>query len=159
MSESSDKLHYKVSDLMQGTVMSTTRSQSVEHARKVMHEHHVNCLPVADSDNQPIGILTTSDLMDGKSDTRRVGDVMSSSVLTIPLYADASLAAKTMRKHHTHHLIVVDEKRIVGVLSSFDLLLVLEDKRATKKRDRKTVRPRRLSGGRRETEIHGHVEE
>ena len=157
MSTPTDKLHYKVSDLMQASVMSTTRSQSIEHARKVMHERHVNCLPVAGPDNEPVGILTTSDLMDGKSETRHVSDVMSKAVYTVPLYADASIAAKMMRKHHVHHLVVVDEKRIAGILSSFDLLLVLEDKRATKKHDRKPVRPRRLSGGRRETDIHGHV--
>ena len=157
MTKPTEKLHYKVNELMQATVMVTTRSQTVEHARKVMHEHHVNCLPVAGPEGEVVGILTSTDLLDGKSDGRKVSDVMTRTVQTVPLYADASLAARTMRKHHLHHLVVVDEKKIVGVLSTFDLLEILEDKHSTRKNDRVAKKPRRLSGGRRETDVHGHT--
>jgi signal-transduction protein with cAMP-binding, CBS, and nucleotidyltransferase domain len=34
-----------------------------------------------------------------------------------------------MRNHHIHHLVVTHENEIVGVLSSFDLLQLVEDHR------------------------------
>jgi len=157
MSPPNEKLHYRVADLMQASVMTATRAQTVEHARKIMHERRVSCLPVVDPEGRPVGILTSTDLLDGKSDSRRVSEVMSKEVVTVPLYADVSLAAKTMRKHHLHHLVVTDEKKIVGVLSTFDLLQVLEHKDATKKPARESIKHKRRPGGRRDVNIHGHT--
>jgi predicted transcriptional regulator len=54
---------------------------------------------------------------------------MSKEVLTIPKYSGIHIAARVMRNHHIHHLIVTHEKKIVGVLSSFDLLTLVEDHR------------------------------
>ena len=54
---------------------------------------------------------------------------MSDGVLTIPQYNDVSQAARTMRNHKIHHLIVTHEKKLVGVLSSFDLLQLVEGRR------------------------------
>ena len=104
---------------------------------------------VLDGEGALAGIVTTTDLLDHVSDAAPVSSVMAKKVHTVPLYADVSLAARTMRNHHIHHLVVVHEKKIVGVLSSFDVLKVVEDKHATKKGSRTVKKARRLSGGNR----------
>ena len=50
-------------------------------------------------------------------------------VITIPEYNDASAAARVMRNHKIHHVVVTKEKEIVGIISSFDLLQLVEDHR------------------------------
>ena len=47
----------------------------------------------------------------------------------MPAYSDPALAATLMRKQHIHHLVVTHEQKVLGILSSFDLLQLLEGKR------------------------------
>jgi CBS domain-containing protein len=158
MKPSTNKLHVKVADLMQSPAMNTTPSQTVGRVRKVMREHHISCMPVADAHGHPIGIVTATDLLPPGSDERHVSQVMAKNVQTVPLYADIALAARTMRKHHIHHIVVVEEKKIVGVISSFDVLRIVEEHafKAVKPPDR--PKHRRRSGGKRDVNIHGHTE-
>ena len=50
-------------------------------------------------------------------------------MLTVPQYGDPSLAARIMRNHKIHHVIVTHEQKVVGIISSFDLLKLVEDHR------------------------------
>ena len=54
---------------------------------------------------------------------------MPREVRTVARYAAPAVAAQLMRKHRIHHLVVTDEQKIVGVLSSYDLLQLVEEKR------------------------------
>ena len=60
---------------------------------------------------------------------------MTTKVYTIPSYSDVHIAARIMRNHHINHIIVSDEKKIVGVLSAYDLLKLVEDHRFVMKNE------------------------
>jgi CBS domain-containing protein len=122
-------VNIKVDDIMVPLVMTTTPHRSIGHVREVMSEHRVSCIPVVDSEEEPVGIVTSTDLLGDFPDSKPVGQVMSDKVLTVPRYADPSLAARIMRNHHVHHLVVTHEKKLVGIVSSFDLLQLVEDHR------------------------------
>jgi signal-transduction protein with cAMP-binding, CBS, and nucleotidyltransferase domain len=55
--------------------------------------------------------------------------VMTKSVYTVPLYADAHIAARVTRNHKIHHMAVAHEQQPVGILSALDLLRLVEDHR------------------------------
>ena len=63
---------------------------------------------------------------DGTTPLRKV---MSHHPHTIPQYNDISAAARLMRNRRVHHVLVTHEQKLVGILSSFDLLKLMEDKR------------------------------
>ena len=50
-------------------------------------------------------------------------------VYTVPKYDDVSVAARVMRNHKIHRVIVTHEQEVVGVLSAFDLLELVEGHR------------------------------
>jgi CBS domain-containing protein len=52
---------------------------------------------------------------------------MSNMVVIIGAIAPASEAARLMRKHRFNHMVVTDNGRAVAMLSSFDLLKLLEE--------------------------------
>ncbi|MGI9383563.1 MAG: CBS domain-containing protein, partial [Methyloligellaceae bacterium] len=54
---------------------------------------------------------------------------MSDHVIVVPAYNDASVAARIMRKRKIHHVVVTHEKKVVGIISSFDLLKLVEGRR------------------------------
>ena len=138
-----------IEDLMTTQVLTATRHQTVGHVRGLLSKHGIHSMPVVTPDGEPEGIITSSDLIDGPSDETPVGKVMTRKVYTIPKYSGLHVAARIMRNHGIHHLIVTHEKKIVGVLSSFDLLRLVEDKRFTMKNMASTSR---RGGGKRRKE-------
>jgi len=87
-----------------------------------MHAHGVHALPVVDEQDQPLGILTSSDLVDALPATLPVHRVMTRAVVEVPPDADPEAAAQAMVNHRIHHLLVTDKGRLVGILSALDLL-------------------------------------
>jgi CBS-domain-containing membrane protein len=118
-----------VADVMTEQVMRVTRQQSIGHVRELLGRHGIHALPVVNGENEPIGIVTSLDLVGQTNDEAPVGQLMTRGVYTIPKYADVHLAARIMRNHHIHHLIVTHEREIVGLVSTFDLLRLIENKR------------------------------
>jgi predicted transcriptional regulator len=119
----------KIEDLMIHQVMTVTRHQTIGHVRDLLSKHSIHSLPVIDNDWEPVGIVTSSDVIESLADETLIGKVMTRKVYTVARYASPHIAARTMRKHHIHHLVVTHEQKIVGIVSSFDLLRLIEDKR------------------------------
>jgi CBS domain-containing protein len=122
-------MNVKISDLMSKEVVSTTRTQTVGQARHLMDQHGIHALPVLNENDRPVGIVTSFDLMSAPSDQTLVKEIMVEEVLTIPQYNGPHQAARLMRKNRVHHVVVTHEKQTVGLLSSFDLLALVEDRR------------------------------
>jgi signal-transduction protein with cAMP-binding, CBS, and nucleotidyltransferase domain len=118
-----------IDELMQHPVMAATPHQSVGHVRKVMSDHTVSAMPVVDSDGRPVGIVTATDMLEDHKDATPISKVMASPVYTVARYDGPHIAARVMRNHHLHHVVVTEAKEIVGMLSSFDLLRLVEDHR------------------------------
>jgi len=57
----------------------------------------------------------------------RVSDVMTSEVLTVPSDTPAPAVARALRERHIHRVFVADDGHMLGVISAFDLLRVIED--------------------------------
>ncbi|NND34187.1 MAG: CBS domain-containing protein, partial [Saprospiraceae bacterium] len=55
--------------------------------------------------------------------------ILPEHVFQVPAYNDISVAARVMRKQKIHHLVVTHEGEIVGIISSFDLLQLIDEHR------------------------------
>ncbi len=122
-------MNIKVKDLMAKSVVTTMPHKSVGHAQSIMLRNKIKSIPIVDSENKIKGIITATDILKDISETTPLSHVMTTKVYTIPAYSDVHIAARVMRNHHINHLIVSDEKKIVGVLSAHDLLRLVEDHR------------------------------
>jgi CBS domain-containing protein len=56
----------------------------------------------------------------------RVSDAMTDGIVTMPPDASASEIARTLRKHRLHHVFVVEDGVLCGVISTYDLLQLVE---------------------------------
>lgn len=89
----------------------------------------VGSVVVVDGGGAPVGIVTDRDLRDrvlaaGRSPDDPVTAIMSSPVVTISPEAFVFEALLEMTRRRVHHLAVVEGRRLVGVISSHDLLVL-----------------------------------
>jgi len=127
--EEAPNVNVTVGELMSTEVMTVTRHETAGHAVDLMRRHHVSALPVVGPDGDPLGIITATDLLAERSEATTVGNFMSSPAFTVPINEGPHVAARVMRNHHLHHVVVVDGHRVVGMVSAYDLLALVEDHR------------------------------
>jgi len=122
-------MNIKVCELMTGSVVTTQQHKSVEHVRALLERNDLSAVPVVDSNQQAIGIVSATDLLSNLKPNSPISTIMTEKVYTVPQYDDVSTAARVMRNHKIHRVVVTHEQRVVGVLSSFDLLQLVEGRR------------------------------
>ena len=126
-------MNVKITDVMAKRVISAQPHHSVEHVRGMLQRNRIHAVPVVDTDGGPVGIVTSADLADDLKNGTPVNRVMTRKSRTVPAYNDVSVAARIMRKHKIHHIVVTHEKKVVGMVSSFDLLKLVDGHRFTAK--------------------------
>jgi CBS domain-containing protein len=129
----------RVGEVMTQSVLTTTPQALVKDAAIVLAGHGVTLLPVVDEDGRLVGVLTEADVMRGRipPDPRRgawhgsqagppppatVDEVMSSPALTTDPYTDAAELATMMIDRGLRSVPVVEEDRLVGILTRRDLV-------------------------------------
>ena len=120
-------LNAKVADVMAADVIVATPGDLVGGVRELMSAHDIHSLPVVDEEKQLVGMITSTDLVPGFSAKIPVSRIMSTHVYTVTPQADVRTAAQMMRQYGVHHLVVTDGEKVVGVLSSLDLLRLLAE--------------------------------
>ncbi len=118
-----------VSDLMAKGVVIARPDHSVDYVRRQMRTLEINAVPVADPDGKPLGILRSADLLGTVEPDARVDKVMTLHVPTIEARVPVRDAARLMIEQRVHHLIVTQDGKISGILSSFDFLELIASHR------------------------------
>lgn len=77
----------------------------------------------------PSGLSRLCDLIAELNGSSPIQSIMTERIYTVPEYDDVSVAAQIMRNHGIHHVVVTRDQKIVGTISSFDLLKFVEDHR------------------------------
>lgn len=126
-------MNVKIKDLMVERVITARPHHSVEHLRGLMENNGLHAVPILGPEGEAVGIVTSSDLIGSLKAGTPASRIMSRRVFCAPAYNDIHVAARVMRKHGIHHVVVTHEKQVVGIISSFDLLKLVEDKRFTAK--------------------------
>jgi CBS domain-containing protein len=122
-------LSVKVNELMAQNVVTAQPHHTVDHVRKLLERNHIHAVPVVDGEGRAVGIVSTTDLIGEHKNGTPVSQLMTPKVLTVPLYEDVHIAARVMRNHQIHRVVVTHEQKVVGILSAFDLLKLVEDHR------------------------------
>ena len=122
-------MNAKVRDLMTESVITVEPHATIDRVRRILQRNKVGALPVVDPDGQPVGIVSATDLVPSLEGDSRVSAIMTEKVYTVPKYDDVSVAARIMRNHKIHRLVVIHEHRVVGMITTFDLLELVQGHR------------------------------
>ena len=122
-------MNIRIADIMTKRVVVAQPHHTIGHVRQLMARNRIGALPVVGPDNEALGIVTSSDLLRRHKDESPCSRIMSDGVRAVPAYNEVSVAARIMRKHKIHHVVVTKEKKVVGMISSFDLLKLVDGNR------------------------------
>ena len=119
----------KVSEIMTEAAVTDRADDTMAEAARKMWEQQTGSLLVMDSD-ELLGIITERDVLKAVATGRplegtRVSDAMTKDVVTVPPAMTLREAAAVMADKWIRHLPVVEQGRVVGILSQRDLAGVL----------------------------------
>ncbi len=135
----------KVADVMSAPAITIRAGSPLAEAARLMGSHRISGLPVVDTEDALVGVLTEGDLLAGldiktesaldeligsllrKGRIRKLGsivdDLMSREPVTIDPGASVQTAIESMVRHQIKRLVVSDQRRqVLGVLARRDLL-------------------------------------
>ena len=117
---------YQVRDVMNVDVLTISAKATVEVAIRRLVENHISGMPVVGRDGCLVGIVSEFQLLETlySPEVRDipVSDVMTADVLTVTPDAMLSDATNLMVDHRIRRLPVVENGKIVGIVSRRDLL-------------------------------------
>lgn len=137
----------RVGDVMTRDVVSVTPETPLKDVAAVLVERGVSGLPVCDADGAVVGVLSEADLLVkqggspersgglfawlvetasapdlAKLRARTAGEAMTAPAITVPAGSSVSEAARTMVSLGVNRLPVVEDGRLVGIVSRADLV-------------------------------------
>jgi CBS domain-containing protein len=145
----------RVSELMNPDVVCARPDMTVGEVARLLAARRVTGAPVVDDAGRILGVISQNDLVRHASQRVTVSEagrfrtdvddyieigrlpadlsatpvekIMQRRVYTVGRDASVAMAANIMRERRVHRLLVTERGRLVGILSSLDLMRVVEE--------------------------------
>jgi CBS domain-containing protein len=126
-------------DVMTRELITVTPGTPLSEFARICAEDNISGCPVTRADGALCGIVSKTDLLNRlledhprlgttrefpvwDEDVRQVGDIMTENVLTVGPTTPLSEIAERMARDRIHRVVVMDGDRMVGLVTSIDLL-------------------------------------
>ena len=114
----------RVEEIMNTPVVITNPTVKVKFLKDTLSRKNIHAVPVLEPDGTIAGIISSSDLIACHDESLLVKEIMTSKVHISMRNNRVKDAAKTMAKHAIHHMVVMEEGKIIGMISSMDIVKV-----------------------------------
>ena len=151
-SSSQDLTRLCADDVMQRKLVAIDASASLEDAERMLTEAQISGAPVLDGAGKVLGVLSIRDLLRRRAEDGELpddadasvfdaavdegeavaferppagacaADVMTADVVHVPPSMPLPLVAARMVETRVHRVLVIDRERLVGIVSSMDVL-------------------------------------
>lgn len=138
-----------VRDVMTTSVISASHDAPLKDVANLLVEHGISGLPVVDADKRVVGVVSEADFLlkesgadamphgrlerllgetkatrnyRAKLEATTAAEAMTSPAITVSSGHSISEAARTMTRHAINRLVVVDDGRLVGIVTRADLV-------------------------------------
>lgn len=118
-----------VEDVATKEVISVPENTSIREAAKIMCENSISSLIIMDKDGIPVGIITDKDLRKkvvamARNVEEPVKNIMSFPIIKIDAKDYCFEAVVKMLKYNLHHLLVIKNGQISGIVTNHDIMML-----------------------------------
>lgn len=112
---------------MTSSVVTLDTGASVREAAETMARRRIGCIVVVEKD-KPVGMVTERDILEKvvapglDSATIKMREIMSYPLISVQPDESIIKAARTMRREKVRRLVVLENDKLVGVVTERDLL-------------------------------------
>ena len=120
-----------VKEIMTREAVSITPKYSIRESVDLMVEKGIGSLPIVDKEDKLVGIVTERDFalaLAGSLTTETVGDIMIKDVITTTPGTPIESCSKIMVRNNLRRIPVVEEGKLIGIVTSTDILRFFGDK-------------------------------
>lgn len=109
-------------------IVTARLSTTIDEAMDLLIKHNIGCLPVVDHDGKLIGIISDKDIFKKIHQTKgdyhslTVEDVMTKELIVGLPDDNLAYIAGVMDKNWIRHIPIVEADRVVGLVSSRDII-------------------------------------
>ena len=97
------------------------KEASVQDALQIMKKHKIGGIPIVNSNEELIGIVTNRDLRFQRDSSQKLSRIMTKNVITAKIGISLDDAEKVLKKHKIEKLPVVDGNKFVGLITYKDI--------------------------------------
>jgi len=97
------------------------KEASVKDALQIMKKNRIGGIPIINSNEELIGIVTNRDLRFQKDSSQKLSGIMTKNVVTAKIGISLDDAEKVLKKHKIEKLPVVDGNKFVGLITYKDI--------------------------------------
>ena len=101
--------------------VTVSASETLDAVLAKMREHNISGVPVVDG-NKPVGILTARDIRFAKNLDQSVSSLMTRDLVTVPPGVATERAKELLHARRIEKLLVVEDGKLVGLITIKDLL-------------------------------------
>ena len=114
-----------VRDVMTPNPRTVAPDESIQNAARIMRDEDTGVVPVVEN-GRPVGLVTDRDIViravaDGAQLNRPVSEICSGAIVSATPDMSTREAAQLMSDHQVRRLPVVENERLVGIVSIGDL--------------------------------------
>jgi len=114
-----------IRDVMTPNPQFVTPNESIQSAARIMRDSDTGVVPVVEN-GRPVGLVSDGDMVvravaDGGAMTRPVSEICSGAIVAATPEMSTREAAQLMSDHQVRRLPVVENERLVGMVSIGDL--------------------------------------
>lgn len=114
----------RIEEIMSTPIVITQPGVKIANLKDMLARKNISAVPVLEEDGTITGVISSSDLVAVHNESLFVRDVMSKNVHIGLRNNRVKDAAKMMVKHGVHHLVIMDDGNVIGMLSSMDILKI-----------------------------------
>jgi CBS domain-containing protein len=119
----------RVGDIALKEVTTAGENATIQESARIMAANKISSIIVVNNKNLPVGIVTDRDLREkvvaqGRDVSGHITDIMTSPLIQVDTRVFCYEAVLTMMKKNIHHIIVMKDDLLKGILTNHDLMIL-----------------------------------
>ena len=113
-------------------IVQATPETNLQQIAELMNQNHVGCIPVCNQE-EIVGLVTDRDIVTRAVAASldclntKVSDIMNTKIIKTTPDTDIDEALETMKKNQIRRLPVIENNKIIGILSMGDIAVTLDE--------------------------------